>query len=147
MGVLIIRTIIFLGLYWGSPILGNHHLGFMGCRVCSTKPEALNPMPSLGPKARSLVLSQAFLNATPTQGPTPYKSSLGFGVAFKKQPMNGSLMIYIYICAFYIYIYIYVSDFPHSLQLVVVISVYVDIRYAINIFYIGSTVAYTKCLS
>ena len=45
LGVPIIRTIIFLGLYWGSPILGNHHLGFIGFRVCSTKPEALNPKP------------------------------------------------------------------------------------------------------
>ena len=26
LGVPIVRMIIFLGLYWGSPILGNHHL-------------------------------------------------------------------------------------------------------------------------
>ena len=27
MGVPIIRTIVFWGLYWGPPILGNYHLG------------------------------------------------------------------------------------------------------------------------
>ena len=26
LGVPIIRTIVFLGLYWGSPILGNYHI-------------------------------------------------------------------------------------------------------------------------
>ena len=29
LGVPIIRTIVFLGLYWGSPILGNYQI----CRV------------------------------------------------------------------------------------------------------------------
>ena len=28
LGVPIIQTIIFWGLYWGPPILGNSHLGF-----------------------------------------------------------------------------------------------------------------------
>ena len=26
LGVLMIRIIVFLGLYWGHPILGNHHM-------------------------------------------------------------------------------------------------------------------------
>ena len=31
----IIRTIVYLGVYWGPPILGNYHVGFMvsGFRV------------------------------------------------------------------------------------------------------------------
>ena len=28
-GVPIIRTIVFGGLYWGPPILGNYHIGIM----------------------------------------------------------------------------------------------------------------------
>ena len=27
LGVHIIRTIAYLGLYWGPPILGNYHMG------------------------------------------------------------------------------------------------------------------------
>ena len=27
LGVPTIRTIVFLGLYWGPPILGNYHMG------------------------------------------------------------------------------------------------------------------------
>ena len=28
LGVPIIRTVVFWGLYWGPPILGNCHIGF-----------------------------------------------------------------------------------------------------------------------
>ena len=33
LGVPIIRTVIYLGLYWGPPILGNYHVKFydLGC--------------------------------------------------------------------------------------------------------------------
>ena len=30
LGVPIIRTIVFWGLYWGSPILGNYHMDING---------------------------------------------------------------------------------------------------------------------
>ena len=36
-GVPIVRTIVFWGLYWGPPILGNchvHHFRGLGFRVC-----------------------------------------------------------------------------------------------------------------
>ena len=29
LGVHIIRTIVFWGLYWGSPIVGNYHIGVL----------------------------------------------------------------------------------------------------------------------
>ena len=36
MGVPIIRTTVYWGLYWGSPILGKHHL-LHNCVGCSVK--------------------------------------------------------------------------------------------------------------
>ena len=44
LGVPIIRIIVFWGLYWGPPILGNYHMG--GCQIydpfldpsCNTAP-------------------------------------------------------------------------------------------------------------
>ena len=36
MGVSIIRTIVYWGLYWGPPILGNYHIGIL-LKDCSLR--------------------------------------------------------------------------------------------------------------
>ena len=41
LGIPIVRTIIFWGLYWGPPILGNYNIGF----TLNPKPQTLNLNP------------------------------------------------------------------------------------------------------
>ena len=61
LGVPIIRTIVFWGLVWGPPILGNYHIGLYKAHIGVSKIQG----PQDRPQNRGLILIRTSTKRTP----------------------------------------------------------------------------------
>ena len=90
LGVPILRIIIFWGLYWGPPILGNYHMvesRYVEYIIWNIdlSPKVVLWEPPLGPKYIFYTHRKPYLNALlQVHSPWPRVSVLLLGVGFRK---------------------------------------------------------------